>query len=345
MMDSDSDIVPVAITEDVQKARQDYQSLLSEASRVLSAYAKKFKSSIEKSRPFYENQAKKKKLLVDLQLNSEAFSTLRTEHDEAVSILKSYNIDVAKFVEGEESKLEAVNAAVQKVNKTKMELNELKKKHKEVLAQCSIIEEDLRLHRSRMGTAIRRSQPYFDMQDAYNRKMEDAKQVIDRLTVEVKSAKLLYAKTMSSLEAISNRIHESRRLGHWLNSPLTSPRTRGVGAEVSNSSSEGARAVATPTLSDVGRREGISASVSLPSSPRHTPPGQADTDTEADSEVTRRPAFLESYVATLRKSAASPLPLDVVSALHSCSVEPEFRITQSKDLSIRGVKASERRSR
>lgn len=140
--------------------------------------------------------------------------------------------------------------------------------------------------------------------------------MIDRLTVEVKSAKLLYAQTMSSLEAISNRIHESRRLGHWLNSPLTSPRTRGVGSEVSNSSGEGTRVAATPALSAAEGRKGeeISASLSLPSSPRHTPPGQADTDTEADSEVGGGLTFFgSSYVATLRKSAVNPLPSDVVS--------------------------------
>ncbi|EUB57463.1 SH3 domain-binding protein [Echinococcus granulosus] len=376
MMDSGSDIVPAAITEDVQtrlntlnyasslinsneanldKARQDYQSLLSEATQVLSTYSKKLKSSIEKSRPYYENQVKKKKLLEDLQQNSEAYSTVWTEHDKAVSILKSYSIDVAKFVDGDESKLEVVNNAVQRVNKTKVELNDLKKKHKDIISQCTIIEENLRVYRSRMGMAIRKSQPYFDMQDIYNRKMavqclqkvglwttgmtqgpahsaKDAKQVIDRLTVEVKSAKLLYAQTMNNLEAISNRIHESRRLGHWLNSPLTSPRTHGVGAEVSNSSSEREEVAATPTMLEAGGTEEVSASLSPPSSPRHTPPGQADTDTEADSEVGGGPAFFgSSYVATLRKSAGNPLLSDVVSALHSCSMGPAMQTTQSKD--------------
>lgn len=81
----------------------------------MSTWSKKLKSSIEKSRPYFETQAKKKKLLEDLQLNSEAYNAARTEHDKAVSILKSYNIDVAKFVEGDESKLEVVNSAVQKV--------------------------------------------------------------------------------------------------------------------------------------------------------------------------------------------------------------------------------------
>ncbi|KAL5103458.1 SH3 domain-binding protein 5 [Taenia crassiceps] len=316
-MDPESDVVPVAITEDVQTRL----NTLNYAS-----------SLINSNEVNLEKPARKKKLLEDLQLNSKAYSAVRTEHDEAVSILTSYNIDVAKFVEGDESKLEVVNSTVQKVNRTKMELNELREKHKEILSQCSIVEEDLRLYRSRMGMAIRKSQPYFDMQDTYNRKMADAKQVIDRLTVEVKSAKSLYAQTMSSLEAISNRIHESRRLGYWFNSPLTSPRTRGVGSEVSNSSGEGLRVAATPALSAAGRGgEEISTSLSLPSSPRHTPPGQADTDTEADSEIGGGAAFFgSSYLATLRKSAVNPLHSDVVSALHSCSLGPRLRTTQSK---------------
>ena len=96
---------------------------------------------------------------------------------------------------------------------------------------------------------------------------KESKQLIERLTSEVKSAKQLYAQTMQSLEAISNRIHESRRLGHWLNSPpaSSSSRCRGVGAEGIEETS--------PVMKDA------SAS-SLPSSPRHTPPGQADTDSE-----------------------------------------------------------------
>ncbi|KAL5963711.1 hypothetical protein TSMEX_008557 [Taenia solium] len=122
-MDSESDILPVAIGEDVQKARRHYQSLLSEATQVLSTFSKKLKSSIEKSRPYYEAQAKKKKLFGDLQLNSEAYSAVRTEHDEAVSILKSYNIDVAKFVEGDESRLEVVNSAVQKVKMSETQID------------------------------------------------------------------------------------------------------------------------------------------------------------------------------------------------------------------------------
>ncbi|KAM7540723.1 hypothetical protein Aperf_G00000019720 [Anoplocephala perfoliata] len=157
-MESDSDIVPAAITEDVQKARDDYQALLAEASKVLSAHKKKLKSSIEKARPYYELQSKKKKLLIELQKNSEAYIRVRTEHDEAKSILNSYNIDVAKFDDSDESKLEIINNAIQKVNSTKAELADLKAKHAEVLHHCVAIDESISYCRSSASSAIRKSQ-------------------------------------------------------------------------------------------------------------------------------------------------------------------------------------------
>lgn len=124
--------------------------------------------------------------------------------------------------------------------------------------------------------------------------------MIDRLTAEVKSAKKLYSQTMDSLESISNRIHESRRLGHWLNSPAVSPRIRGVGADGSCSSE-----VPTSISAPSNGLDGVEVSSPLPSSPRHTPPGKDDTDTEAEGDMTDESAFFESpYAPTLRKAGA-----------------------------------------
>lgn len=98
-----------------QKARHDYQTLLSEAARILSAQSKKLKSSIQSARPYYELQVQKKGMLKKLQANSKAYRDAQTEHDKAVSVLGTYNIDIAKFNVGDESQLEVVNGAIQKV--------------------------------------------------------------------------------------------------------------------------------------------------------------------------------------------------------------------------------------
>nr|CDS27314.1 SH3 domain binding protein 5 [Hymenolepis microstoma] len=324
-MDHDNDVFPAVIAENVQarlntlnyasslinknctsldKVRKDYQALLTETCQTLSTYSKRLKSSIGKARPYHELQAKKKALLAELQRNSEAYSAISTEYDKAKDVLNFYNIDVAKFDLSEESQLEVVNNAIQKVNSTKLALATLKSRHAELLTQCAVVDSDISRHRSSASLAIRKSQVYFDLQASFNQRMEEAKAEIDRLTAEVESAKKLYSETMSSLEAISNRIHESRRLGHWLNSPPTSPRLRGVGADGSCSSE------LTPA----------EAGTSLPSSPRRTPPGQDDTDTEAMELEGADTSDFFGFHPTLRKPSGKRLISELTSNLESCTL-------------------------
>lgn len=106
---------------------------------------------------------------------------------------------------------------------------------------------------------------------------QEAKRRVEGLTEGVRANKTLYSQTMRSLETISNRIHESRRQGEWLRSPRLQPRFSGVGLEDDKHVVETTRS-----------RDSTSSLCSLPSSPRRTPPGQADTDTEAESEIQHR---------------------------------------------------------
>ncbi|VDO05715.1 unnamed protein product [Rodentolepis nana] len=401
----------------LDKARKDYESLLTETCQTLSTYSKRLKSSIGKARPYHELQAKKKALLAELQKNSKAYIAVSTEYDQAKGILNFYNIDVAKFDLSDESQLEIVNSAIQKVNSTKLTLATLKSRHAEILNQCAVVDSDISRHRSSASFAIRKSQVYFDLQASFNQRMEnsvvfkfwsiglhvfrlsnalkrwrprsyndfclslfkytftgpinrsefklsvhswaqisrmfsrgrggtvgercdgvvtvmaqcshdspraafvpvdglsqielslskidsEAKAEIDRLTAEVESAKKLYSQTMNSLEAISNRIHESRRLGHWLNSPPTSPRLRGVGADGSCSSEM------TPA----------EAGISLPSSPRRTPPGQDDTDTEAVELEGAESSNFIGFHPTLHKLDDNRLISELTSNLESCTL-------------------------
>ncbi|KAM7540502.1 hypothetical protein Aperf_G00000019729 [Anoplocephala perfoliata] len=162
--------------------------------------------------------------------------------------------------------------------------------------------------------------------------MEEAKAEIDRLTAEVKSAKKLYSQTMDSLEAISNRIHESRRLGHWLSSPLVAPRICDVGADCSCSSEIMPPSKSAPSS---GLEDRVEFSSPLPNSPRHTPPGQDDTDIEAEGNMIDETTFLEfPYASTLRKSGTKHPIFELASDLKSYSIKTETKGEQADLLSV-----------
>jgi len=83
-----------------------------------------------------------------------------------------------------------------------------------------------RLEKS-LKSVVQKSRPYFEQKEEFQMKLMAQKQKVELLQHNVAQAKLSYAETLRTLEAISEQIHEKRA--------ALRPREPGVGAEKSSS--------------------------------------------------------------------------------------------------------------
>nr|VZI40760.1 unnamed protein product [Spirometra erinaceieuropaei] len=97
----------------LEECRRQFQLSLTEGSKELSASYRKLKSSIEKSRPYFELFARRQQLVSDIRRNSEQYRSAQTEFEAAQSVLDSYS-SVAKFEDEDWPRLEGVNRAIDK---------------------------------------------------------------------------------------------------------------------------------------------------------------------------------------------------------------------------------------
>lgn len=108
-----------------------------------------------------------------------------------------------------------MNEAEQERLRTEEEHKLVSAKHQVCLAQVAKYEKELRRH-------INKSKPYFDTRVEFTRVLENQKDLIHRLELEIKQKKKDYARSLRRLEEISEEIHETRFLGE---------RGEGVGSE------------------------------------------------------------------------------------------------------------------
>nr|VZI40762.1 unnamed protein product [Spirometra erinaceieuropaei] len=158
----------------------------------------------------------------------------------------------------------------------------------------------------------------------------EAKNYVDSLSERLRDNKALYSQTLKHLEAISDRIHESRRNlhlegEHWVSEPQSTflPacfRGSGVGAEAkpeppSEALQQRLSSLSSslpPPCSPPDRRKRIPSIVaSIPHSPRRTPPGQLDTDIEEEGSLP---------VGETASSDFLPILNGLKEALQSCKI-------------------------
>uniref|UniRef100_A0A0X3P6C5 SH3 domain-binding protein 5-like n=1 Tax=Schistocephalus solidus TaxID=70667 RepID=A0A0X3P6C5_SCHSO len=301
----------------LEECRRQFQLALSEGSKQLSATYRKLKSSIEKSRPYSEVFYRRQQLILDIQRNSEQYGVAQAEFEAAQSVLDNYS-SAAKFQHTDLSQLDDVNRAIDKVNLWKKKSRDLQAEHEQMLSQCRAYEEELSLLRSQLGSSIKKAKPYFEMKFEFSQRMEEAKSYVDSLSERLKENKALYSQTLRQLEAISDRIHASRRSlglegehcvnglqGTFLSACL---RGSGVGAEAkSDPLSEALRqrlspfsSPLPPPCSSPNRQKRLLSSISsIPDSPRRTPPGQLDTDPEEEGSLTAGQTTFSDFLPIL----------------------------------------------
>ena len=91
-------------------------------------------------------------------------------------------------------------------------------------------EEEVQKQEKKLRRSIVKSRPYFDQKDAVGKALKAQKLNIQRLQEKVKVVKADYARSLRSLEDISESIHARRRFKNQ----IMEPRQPGVGSEWSN---------------------------------------------------------------------------------------------------------------
>ncbi|VDL90755.1 unnamed protein product, partial [Schistocephalus solidus] len=275
------------------ECRRQFQLALSEGSKQLSATYRKLKSSIEKSRPYSEVFYRRQQLILDIQRNSEQYGVAQAEFEAAQSVLDNYSL-AAKFQDTDLSQLDDLNRAIDKV-----------------FHCCHII--PIPAHHQAQKESLPDCGPWVALIFGL-----EAKSYVDSLSERLKENKALYSQTLRQLEAISDRIHASRRSlglegehcvnglqGTFLSACL---RGSGVGAEAkSDPLSEALRqrlspfsSPLPPPCSSPNRQKRLLSSISsIPDSPRRTPPGQLDTDPEEEGSLTAGQTTFSDFLPIL----------------------------------------------
>jgi hypothetical protein len=205
-------------------ARDKFRQIHSEWSKRSEEIKKKYDTAIKKSRPYYEagkqhfistksilfSVAEERKLREQAQTAAIRFERANTMLQVAKQQVKLTQDSLSRQKVFEPECLEVLNHHVQRVNEAEQERVEAEEAHKQIsqqMIQCTLHVRQVAKDNSR---SIKKTRHYFDMHLDYKRRLEQQKQLISKLEVEVKQKKRDYTSSLRNLEQISDSIHEER---------------------------------------------------------------------------------------------------------------------------------------
>ncbi|XP_065191373.1 SH3 domain-binding protein 5-like [Sycon ciliatum] len=237
-------------------AREKFKAITDEAFRILNGIKKSREKSIAKARPYFELRKRARRAHIDAQRSAQRYEKMSSMHKAAretvakaeANVMAGKSDQVATGIVGQDSMawMEVLNHATLKVMESEKERRRCEEEHLTASDHYSQFEKRIHVLYKDNKRSIKNAMPYFEQHAKYYLQLESVKKSIEKLDKSIADAKAQYSSALSSLERISNEIHQSRdrnvsqkaareAIEGASATPSTGPpgeRTDGVGAEV-----------------------------------------------------------------------------------------------------------------
>jgi len=213
---------------ELDEANAGFRTLLTKSTQQLKALAKKLGSCIEKARPYYEALEVYKNAQESCQEAAVQYQRTFGIHKaakETIALAEQRFLSQKHEWKFDSAWQEMLNQATIRVMEAENQRTASEKEHQRSAAVFAAAKEKFQNLEKNLKSAIQKSRPYFEQKEEFQMKLMAQKQKVELLQRTVAQAKLNYADTLKTLEAISEQIHEKRA--------ALRPREPGVGAEKS----------------------------------------------------------------------------------------------------------------
>jgi len=212
------------------EANAGFRTLLTKSTQQLNALSKKLGSCIEKARPYYEALEEYKNAQESCQEAAVQYQRTSGNHraaKETIALAEQRFLSQKHEWKFDSAWQEMLNQATFKVMEAENQRTASEKEHQRSAVVFAAAKEKFQRLEKSLKSVVQKSRPYFEQKEEFQMKLMAQKQKVELLQHNVAQAKLSYAETLRTLEAISEQIHEKRA--------ALRPREPGVGAEKSSS--------------------------------------------------------------------------------------------------------------
>ena len=196
----------------LDESRSNFKQIHAKWSQRIDEISKKYKNSIQKSRPYYEALNEEQKLRSEAQIATARFKKANSTLQNAKQQIKQTQETLNKEKILDSEALELLNRHIQEVNDAEQERLIAEEFHRAISQKMLLAAYKIKQMEKENAKAIKKSRIYFELMVEFNLVMNHQKAMISRLETEVKQKKKDYNTSLTNLEKISNSIHEERSL-------------------------------------------------------------------------------------------------------------------------------------
>ncbi|XP_029653773.2 SH3 domain-binding protein 5 homolog, partial [Octopus sinensis] len=222
------------LENDLDKARSDYQNILSNRTHELDQLSSHIRKSISLSRAYYEKKDISKCVQEETLRAARHFQTANSIYQAAKETillaeekLLQENSDECHTSELSSSTQEALNHAIIRLMEAEREKRKREEEHHRTASICSELEVSIKKYERLYTKAIAKSRPYFEKKNEMKEALQLQKKKVDCLQANLQEMKAVYSEALRNLERISEEVHKRRKLKEF----LYLPREPGVGSE------------------------------------------------------------------------------------------------------------------
>ncbi|CAI4229846.1 unnamed protein product [Auanema sp. JU1783] len=195
-------------------ARADFREVYALWTKKLKDLSKKYKSAIEKARPYYEAKLEKRKIAEDSHRSTTRFGKATEMLDVAKTQVNLTQDSLSRANGSVQTEcLEVLNHHISRVNEAEEERVAAQEEHRENSARMMEISDRILKMYKDNRSSIEKAKTYFEERQEFTKKLEKQKHLIQKLETEVRQKKCDYTTSLRNLEKISDSIHEQRSLG------------------------------------------------------------------------------------------------------------------------------------